>query len=70
VFERLHDDILDRLGMVGAIFASWTCTQLIVGQEYLSLPGDNERFFPLPSGIFILAGALTLRAWDRPRGCT
>jgi hypothetical protein len=48
-----------------SIFASYTYTQLIVGQEYLRLPGNNERFFPLLLGIFILVGALTLRAWDR-----
>lgn len=52
------------LALAPSIFASYTYTQLIVGQEYLRLPGNNERFFPLLLGIFILAGALTLRAWD------
>ncbi len=38
-------------------------TQLIVGQEYLQLPGNNERFFPLLLALFICGEAVVVLAW-------
>jgi hypothetical protein len=51
------------LALAPSIFAVYTYTQLIVGNEYLRLPGNVERFFPLLLGVFILASAIALRAW-------
>ncbi len=54
------------------VYAVYTYTQVIVGQEYLRLPGNVERFFPLLLAIFILGEATLVLAWrqlppDPPR---
>jgi hypothetical protein len=51
------------LALAPAVYAAYTYTQLIVGQEYLRLPGNNERFFPLLYGGFLLGGAIAVTAW-------
>jgi hypothetical protein len=51
------------LALAPSIFVVYTYTQLIVGNEYLRLPGNVERFFPLLLAVFILAGAVAVRAW-------
>jgi succinate dehydrogenase/fumarate reductase cytochrome b subunit len=45
------------------VYAVYTYAQVIVGQEYLRLPGNVERFFPLLLAIFILAEATLVLAW-------
>ena len=45
------------------VYALYTYAQVIVGQEYLRLPGNVERFFPFLLGIFILAEATLVLAW-------
>ena len=52
------------LALAPSVFVVYTYTQLIVGNEYLRLPGNVERFFPLLLGAFILAAAIALRAWN------
>jgi hypothetical protein len=52
------------LALAPSIFVVYTYTQLIVGNEYLRLPGNVEQFFPLMLGIFILAGAIAIRSWS------
>ncbi|HEX8627736.1 MAG TPA: hypothetical protein VF755_06150 [Catenuloplanes sp.] len=52
------------LALPPSIFVVYTYTQLIVGNEYLRLPGNVERFFPLMLGVFILAGAIAIRSWS------
>jgi hypothetical protein len=52
------------LALAPSIFVVYTYTQLIIGNEYLRLPGNVERFFPLLLAVFILAGAVALRAWN------
>jgi hypothetical protein len=47
------------------VYALYTYFQVIVGQEYLRLPGNVERFFPLLLAIFTLAGAALVLAWGR-----
>lgn len=47
---------------VGA-FALYTYAQVIIGQEYLRLPGNVERFFPLLLTVFLLAEATVVLAW-------
>jgi len=51
------------LAVPPAVFATYTFTQLVVGQEYLRRPGNNERFFPLLLAGFVLGGAITVVAW-------
>ena len=46
-------------------YAVYTYFQVVVGQEYLRLPGNVERFFPLLLTIFILAGAALVLAWGQ-----
>ncbi|MET0494832.1 MAG: hypothetical protein ABW000_17055 [Actinoplanes sp.] len=52
------------LALAPSVFVVYTYTQLIVGNEYLRLPGNTERFFPLLLAAFILAAAIALRAWN------
>jgi hypothetical protein len=52
------------LALAPSVFVVYTYTQLIVGNEYLRLPGNVERFFPLLLAAFILAAAIALRAWN------
>ncbi len=47
------------------VYVVYTYAQVIVGQEYLRLPGNVERFFPLLLAIFVLAGAALVLAWSR-----
>jgi hypothetical protein len=51
------------LALAPAAYVTYTYTQLIVGQEYLRLPGNNERFFPLLLAGFVLAGSIAVGAW-------
>jgi hypothetical protein len=51
------------LALAPSLFVTYTYTQLIVGEEYLRLPGNNERFFPLLLVGFVLAGASAITAW-------
>src|SRR5262252_4473793 len=51
------------LALAPSVFVVYTYTQLIVGEEYLRLPGNNERYFPLLLGGFILAGGTAVAAW-------
>jgi hypothetical protein len=52
------------VALTPAVFALYTCAQLIVGNEYLRLPGNVEAFFPLLLGIFVAAGAVAVGAWN------
>jgi hypothetical protein len=45
------------------VFALYTYAQLVIGQEYLRLPGNVEGFFPLLLAIFIVAEAVVVLAW-------
>ncbi|SCG43380.1 hypothetical protein [Micromonospora halophytica] len=44
-------------------YAVYTYAQVIIGQEYLRLPGTVERFFPLLLAVFLLAEAVLVLAW-------
>jgi hypothetical protein len=46
-----------------AVYALYTSSQVVIGQEYLRLPGNVERFFPLLLGVFVLAEATLVLAW-------
>lgn len=47
---------------IGA-FGVYTYLQVVVGQEYLRLPGNVERFFPLLAGNFVMAEAVLVLGW-------
>jgi hypothetical protein len=55
------------LALAPAMFAMYTYSQLILGNEYLRQPGNVERFFPLLLGMFILAAVVVLRCWGLAR---
>lgn len=42
------------------VYAMYTYAQVVIGQEYLRLPGNVERFFPLLLAVFILGQAATV----------
>lgn len=45
------------------VFAVYTYAQVVIGQEYLRLPGNVERFFPLLLAVFVLGWITVLLAW-------
>lgn len=51
------------VGIAPGLWAVYMYLQLMVGQEYLQLPGNNERFFPLLLALFVLGEAVTVLAW-------
>jgi hypothetical protein len=51
------------LALAPGFFAMYTYSQLILGNEYLRLPGNIERFFPLLLTVFIVAAAVAIRGW-------
>lgn len=55
------------LALAPSIFAMYTYSQLVLGNEYLYRPGNVERFFPLLLVIFLLAAATALRSWGLAR---
>ncbi|GAA2577495.1 hypothetical protein GCM10010435_62070 [Winogradskya consettensis] len=52
------------LALAPATFVVYTYVQLIVGNEYLRLPGNVERYFPLLLGVFLLGAAIMIKAWN------
>jgi hypothetical protein len=55
------------LALAPGMFAMYTYSQLILANEYLHLPGNVERFFPLLLAMFLVAAAVTLRSWGLVR---
>lgn len=51
------------LGSGIGVFAIYTYAQVIIGQEYLRLPGNVEYWFPLLLTVFVLAEAATVLSW-------
>ncbi|MEZ5406844.1 MAG: hypothetical protein R2761_02400 [Acidimicrobiales bacterium] len=51
------------LAFVPAMFATYMAPQYIVGPDYLTLPGNNERFFVFHLALFITGIAVTVLAW-------
>ena len=45
------------------VYALYIYAQIIIGQEYLRLPGNVERFFPLLLAVFLVAEAVVVLAW-------
>ena len=55
------------LALAPAFLAMYTYSQLILGNEYLRLPGNIERFFPLLLTMFIIAAAVAMHGWALAR---
>lgn len=55
------------LALAPAIFAMYMYSQLILGNEFLHLPGNVERFFPLLLAMFLLATVIAMRCWSLAR---
>ena len=51
------------LAFIPATFAAYMAPQYIVGPDYLTLPGNNERFFVFHLAVFITGMAVTILAW-------
>ncbi len=51
------------LALGPAVYALYTYVQLAMGVDIARYPGNSERFFPLFLGLFVLAGAIAVRAW-------
>jgi hypothetical protein len=45
--------IAPLLALGAGVFGLYTYAQVIIGQEYLRLPGNVERFFPLLLAVFV-----------------
>ena len=55
------------LALAPAIFAMYMYSQLILGNEFLQLPGNVERFFGLLLAMFLLATVVAVRCWGLAR---
>ncbi len=53
------------LALAPALFSMYTYSQLILGNEYLQLPGNVEQFFPLLLAMFLLAAGVALLGWNQ-----
>jgi hypothetical protein len=45
-------------------FALYTYAQVIIGQEYVRLPGNVEHYFPLLLAVFVIAEASVVLGWS------
>lgn len=52
------------LALGPAVYALYMYFQLSLGGDVLAYPGNSERFFLLFLGLFVLAGAILVRAWS------
>jgi uncharacterized protein YjeT (DUF2065 family) len=52
------------LALGPATYTAYMFLQYVVGPEYLSRPGNSERFFPLFVVLFALGSAVAVRAWS------
>lgn len=55
------------LALGPALYAAYTYTTAIIGQEYTRYPGNVERFFPLYAGLVAGGAALAAVAWAQLR---
>lgn len=51
------------LALAPSVYAVYTFAQVVLGQEYLQLPGNIEHFFPLLLAVFVLGGTAAVSAW-------
>lgn len=51
------------LALGPSVYALYMYSQLALGGDFVRYPGNSERFFLLYVGLFVLAGAIAMRAW-------
>ena len=51
------------LALGPALYVIYMFAQVVIGQEYLRLPGNVEQFFPMLLGVFVLGEAAVVLAW-------
>jgi hypothetical protein len=61
--RRAHP-VAPVLALGPAAYSVYMLIQYIVGPDYGQRAGNNERFFLLYLALFVLAGAIGLRAWN------
>jgi len=52
------------LALIPGAFTAYMSPQYLIGPDYLGLPGNNERFFLLHLGLFVLGLGVILAAWS------
>lgn len=52
------------LALGPAVYALYMYSQLALGGDFVRYPGNSERFFLLYLGLFVVAGAIAIRAWN------
>ncbi|CAA9549189.1 MAG: hypothetical protein AVDCRST_MAG70-776 [uncultured Thermomicrobiales bacterium] len=53
------------LALGPALYAVYTYTTVVIGQEYARYDGNVERFFPLYAGLVAGGAAIAVAAWSR-----
>ncbi|HZQ74728.1 MAG TPA: hypothetical protein VFB08_17580 [Burkholderiales bacterium] len=51
------------LALGPALMSAYMFPQYVLGAHYLDLPGNNEDFFPLHLGLFVLSVCVAVLAW-------
>jgi hypothetical protein len=64
VLARRRHAAAPVLALGPAAYSAYMLVQYVLGPQYLRLPGNNERFFALYLGLFVLAGAIGAGAWN------
>jgi hypothetical protein len=52
------------LALGPSVYALYMYSQLALGGDFVRYPGNSERFFLLYLGLFVVAGAIIIRAWN------
>lgn len=52
------------LALGPAVYGLYMHSQLALGGDFVRYEGNSEMFFPLYLGLFVLAGAIAIRAWS------
>ena len=55
------------LALAPALYAVYTYTTVVIGEEYARYPGNVEQFFPLYAGLVAGGAAIAVSAWPRLR---
>jgi hypothetical protein len=53
------------LALAPALYAVYTYTSVVLGQEYGRYQGNVEKFFPLYAGLVAVAGVIAAAAWSQ-----
>lgn len=59
--ERLAGPIV---AFIPGVFTAYMAPQYVIGPDYHNLPGNNEQFFLLHLGLFLVGTSVLLLAWQ------